>query len=165
MGSADLSLVLKVLFLLALANGAPVIVKRVFGDHFNHPVDGGTVLRDGGPVFGSSKTIRGLACSLIITACCAPLVEASIGLGLLISSAAMAGDLFSSFLKRRMRIPCSAMALGLDQIPESLLPALAARGFLPLTFTDVAVIVGIFLLAELVLSRALFALQIRDQPY
>ena len=34
----------------------------------------------------------------------------------------MAGDLFSSFVKRRLRLASSSMAIGLDHIPESSFP-------------------------------------------
>ncbi|MFO1126765.1 MAG: CDP-archaeol synthase [Methylocystis sp.] len=77
----------------------------------------------------------------------------------------MVGDLFSSFLKRRLKIPPSSMAIRLDQIPEALLPALVARCVLPLTLLDITAIVFVFFIAELLISRLFFALKIRDQPY
>jgi hypothetical protein len=59
---------------------------------------------------------------------------------------AMIGDLFSSFLKRRLRMPPGSVAIGLDQIPEALLPALVAKCALPLTLFDVfAIVLGFFL--------------------
>jgi hypothetical protein len=78
---------------------------------------------------------------------------------------AMAGDLFSSFVKRRLGLPPSSMALGLDQIPESLFPLLACRLLLPLTWLDIGVAVVLFFVGELVLSRILFKLHVRDRPY
>lgn len=77
----------------------------------------------------------------------------------------MLGDLFSSFLKRRLGIPASGMALGLDQIPESLFPLLAVRAELGLELIQIAGLVAGFLFAELVVSRILFQLRIREQPY
>jgi hypothetical protein len=44
--------------------------------------------------------------------------------GLLVSAMAMIVDLLSSFVKRRMKLVPGSMALALDQIPESLLPAI-----------------------------------------
>ena len=38
-----------------------------------------------------------------------------------------AGDLFSSFVKRRLDLASSSMAIGLDHIPESFFPLLASR--------------------------------------
>src|SRR6478736_778738 len=50
---------------------------------------------------------------------------------------AMAGDLFSSFVKRRLHLASSSMAIGLDHIPESLFPLLASRWLLPLNILDI----------------------------
>ena len=77
----------------------------------------------------------------------------------------MAGDLLSSFAKRRLGRPSSSQALGLDQVPESLLPLLACRVPLGLGWLDVAVLVGVFLVGELLVSRLLYRLHIRDRPY
>jgi hypothetical protein len=77
----------------------------------------------------------------------------------------MAGDLLASFLKRRLGLQPSSMALGLDQIPESLFPLLACCRMLSLTTLDVVVGTAIFFVSELVLSRVLFRLHVRDRPY
>ena len=50
---------LQLLILLMLANGTPVIAKKVLGGHYSYPLDGGLAFADGRPVFGRSKTIRG----------------------------------------------------------------------------------------------------------
>ncbi len=78
---------------------------------------------------------------------------------------AVVGDLLSSFVKRRMGLPSSSMALGLDQIPESLLPLLGAWLFVPLSLLDVLVGVAAFFAGELILSRILFHLNLRERPY
>jgi hypothetical protein len=77
----------------------------------------------------------------------------------------MAGDLFSSFLKRRLNRAPSSRASGLDQVPESLFPLLACRNLLSLTAVDIAACVMMFFAGEVLLSRLLYALQIRDRPY
>ena len=77
----------------------------------------------------------------------------------------MAGDLFSSFLKRRISLPTGGKATGLDQVPESLFPLLACRSALPLTAVDVVAAVVIFLAGGLLLSRLLYHLHLRDHPY
>ncbi len=165
MGTVNLVLIGKVLFLLTMANGAPVIGKRIFGDKMAFPIDGGLILGDGQPLFGKSKTIRGVILALFVTTLLAPAVDLELMTGAIVSAAAMVGDLFSSFLKRRLKIPSSSMVIGLDQIPEALLPALVARCVLPLTLFDIAAIAFVFLIAELLFSRLFFALKIRDQPY
>jgi CDP-archaeol synthase len=87
------------------------------------------------------------------------------GVGTLAATAAIAGDLFSSFMKRRLNLPPSSQALGLDQVPESLFPLLAYRFSLSLTAADIALGIGIFFVGELVLSRVLYKAHLRDEPY
>jgi CDP-2,3-bis-(O-geranylgeranyl)-sn-glycerol synthase len=77
----------------------------------------------------------------------------------------MAGDLLSSFLKRRINLPAEGMATGLDQVPESLFPLLACRGSLSLTAVDIAVGVAVFLLCSILFSALLYKLRLRDRPY
>ena len=81
------------------------------------------------------------------------------------ASVAMAGDLFSSFLKRRMNVPAGGKATGLDQIPESLFPLLACGIALPLTAVDISVGTAIFFVGEVLLSRLLYHFHLRDRPY
>ena len=50
-------------------------------------------------------------------------------------------------------------------VPESLLPLLACRAALSLTIFDIALGVGVFFIAEIVLSRILYRAHLRDEPY
>jgi len=77
----------------------------------------------------------------------------------------MAGDLFASFLKRRMQLPAGSRATGLDQVPESLLPLLACRSALSLTALDITVVVVAFFLGEVFLSILFYKLHFREHPY
>jgi CDP-2,3-bis-(O-geranylgeranyl)-sn-glycerol synthase len=86
-------------------------------------------------------------------------------IGLRVGAAAMAGDLLSSFVKRRLRLPSSGRASGLDQVPESLFPFLACLGALPLSALDIIAGVVVFFVGEILLSRLLFKLHLRDRPY
>jgi len=158
-------LIIQFLVLLTVANGAPVIAKRILGSRLAFPLDAGRIFIDGRPLLGPSKTIRGLVTSLLATSLAAPAIGLPWTVGAVVAAAAMAGDLASSFVKRRMGYTSSSRATGLDQIPESLLPALACRAGLGLTVADVTVIVVLFTVGEIVLSRLLFKLHIRDQPY
>lgn len=155
----------QVLALLALANGTPVLAKKIFGARFACPLDCGIRFLDGRPLFGVSKTLRGLALAIVVTAVLAPLIGLNMETGAAVAAAAMIGDLFSSFLKRRMNLAPSSQALGLDQVPESLFPLLVCRNALSLTAVDIAVVVAAFFVAELLLSRLLYKLKIRDRPY
>ena len=157
--------ILQSLFLLMLANGTPVVAKKILRGRWSYPLDGNLTLADGRPVFGRSKTIRGVALALPATALGAMLIGLAWQIGALVGAFAMAGDLFSSFCKRRFGLPSSSRASGLDQIPESLLPLLACRNLLALTITDIAVCVVMFVVGEIVLSRLLYAVHLRDRPY
>jgi CDP-archaeol synthase len=81
------------------------------------------------------------------------------------SNGRMAGDLFSSFLKRRMKLPPSSRAIGLDQVPESLFPLLACRRPFSLTAFDTVVTVMAFFIGEILISRILYKFRLRDRPY
>jgi CDP-2,3-bis-(O-geranylgeranyl)-sn-glycerol synthase len=157
--------VLQLLILLMLANGTPVIAKKMFGDRYSYPLDANLTFADGRPIFGRSKTIRGVALALLVTTAGAPIIGLAWQIGLLVGSFAMAGDLFSSFCKRRLGLPSSSRASGLDQILESLLPVLACRDLLALTAADIVVCVVVFVIGEVVLSRVLYAFRLRDRPY
>ena len=148
--------ILQLLVLMTLANGTPIVAR---------PLDAGIIVFDGRPLFGPSKTIRGILISVLITTASAPLIGLDLTIGAIVAGAAMAGDLFSSFVKRRLNSPPSSQALGLDQVPESLFPMLACRDALSLTIADIALGVGIFFIGALILSRFLFRAHLRDEPY
>jgi CDP-diglyceride synthetase len=158
-------IILQLLILLMLANGVPLIAKKLFGERYSYPLDGNVTFADGRPVFGRSKTIRGIVLAGLVTTAAAPIIELRWEIGLLVGGFAMAGDLFSSFCKRRLGLPTSSRASGLDQVPEALLPLLACRELLALTATDIAVCVVMFVAGEVVLSRLLYAFRLRDRPY
>jgi CDP-diglyceride synthetase len=156
------TLIFQLLVLLVVANGAPVLVKKALGDQLAQPFDGGAVLPDGRPLFGSSKTVRGVVSSFLATPLVALLMGFQWEVGALVAGGA---DLFSSFVKRRLGFPPSSMALSLDQIPESLFPLAACRLLLPVTLVDTLVGVAIFVAGGLILSPILFRLHLRDKPY
>lgn len=161
----QIDLVLTLLAMLGAANGAPVLAKRVLGARWAWPLDGGWQFLDGHQVFGKSKTWRGIATSILATAALAALLGIPVEVGALFAGAAMLGDLFSSFVKRRLGKPSSSQALGLDQVPESLLPLLVCWNELGLTVADAAATVVVFFVGEILLSRLLYKLHIRDRPY
>ena len=156
---------LLLLVLVTLANGTPVLAKRLLGDRFAWPIDGGKCLPDGHPIFGHAKTFRGLLLAMVATAAVAPLLGFSWKIGLLVGTTAMAGDLISSFIKRRLALTPHSQALGLDQVPEVLLPLLACKTQLDLNLLDIVLGVVGFFIAELLLSRLLFRIGIRARPY
>ena len=155
----------KLLFVIGLANGAPILAQNLLRDTWQYPVDFGRNFPDGRPFFGVSKTWRGLAAALIAAIAGAIMVGLSPSTGLWLGIGAMAGDLFSSFVKRRLGIAPSGMALGIDQVPEVLIPLLLVQHTVLLTAGEIAAVTALFLIVELLLSRVLYHLHIRKQPY
>lgn len=158
-------IVAQLLILVILANGAPVIAKKLLGGRFAQPLDGDARFFDGRPLFGRSKTLRGILVALIAAAAGAPIIGIDWHVGLVVGATAMAGDLVSSFVKRRMGREPSSRVVGLDQIPEALFPMLAGAGIYGLSVADVVAGVALFFVGEVVLSRVLYRLRLRDRPY
>ena len=158
-------LITKLVLLIVIANGTPIIARNIFGKHFALPIDGNLLLGDGQPLFGPSKTIRGILLSVIVTGACSSLLGFGWFIGFIVGITAMLGDLLTSFIKRRLKKPPSSMALGLDQIPESLFPMLACKSLLDLNLIDIITVVVVFMIVELVLSKILYKWHIRIRPY
>lgn len=156
---------LKLLFLIGVANGTPILIRKIFGNRFRFPIDANLKYFDGRPVFGHSKTIIGFISSLFITAITAVLIGFNLWVGLVVAICSMLGDLFSSFIKRRMNLAPHARATGLDQTPESLFPALVFMFMYDLSLTSAVLVVVLFVVIEIIISRILYRLRIRHQPY
>ena len=90
-------LIFKLEVLLTVANGVPVIATKLFGKFLNQPLDRGAAFIDGRPILGRSKTVRGIVFSLMATTAFALILGFDWIDGLIIASAAMIGDLSSSF--------------------------------------------------------------------
>ncbi len=155
----------EVLVLLAAANGAPVVAARLLGGRWAWPLDGGLSAWDGRRLFGRSKTVRGVAVAVAATALAAAAMGLGWRLGVVFGAASMGGDLFSSFVKRRMGIESSGQAMGLDQVPEALFPLLACHRALGLGPAGVVLLVVLFAVAQTLVSPVMYALGIRRRPY
>jgi CDP-2,3-bis-(O-geranylgeranyl)-sn-glycerol synthase len=137
----------------------------VLRSRFAQPVDFGVRLADERPLFGTSKTWRGLAAALIASALCGPLLGYSVGFSLVFAALAMLGDLVSSFLKRRRGLAPSDQCLGLDQLPEAILPCAFAVPAAGLPWWSLILLPLVFMALELLVSRPLYRLRIRKRPY
>lgn len=156
---------IEALILILVANGTPVIASRLLAERFSWPVDGGQYAPDGNRWLGSSKTFRGAVLAVISTALMAAVMGFNWQTGAMAGLLAMMGDLLSSFTKRRMGRPVSSQSQGLDQVPESLFPLVFLAEPFHLQWYEVLVLVGAFWILELLLSRMLFRLHIRNRPY
>ncbi|MFC4260589.1 CDP-archaeol synthase [Marinobacter lacisalsi] len=153
------------LVLLILANGAPVIAARMFRHRFSSSVDGGRLWRDGRPVFGVSKTWRGLVAGFAACTLCAPVFGLTLAFGAVYGALALGGDLLSSFIKRRLRLEASARATGLDQLPESVIPVVFAWLSLEWPAWQAIGVVLMFVAGNMLTSPLLFRLGIRKRPH
>lgn len=151
--------------LLGIANGMPVIARNLFADRFALPVDFGKAFYDRRPIFGYSKTWRGISTSVIVTTLFAPFINISMIVAIMFSLLAMLGDLFSSFTKRRLGYRESSRSRLLDVIPESALPLVLLQEPLGLSWLAVLLTIIIFFLLEVILSPLLYRLHIRKRPY
>lgn len=153
------------LLLLVLANGAPIIVRQWLGARFDTPLDGGHRFIDGRPLLGGSKSWRGVVVALLVTTPFAMLLGESWWLGLLFALLSMLGDALASFVKRRLAVAVHGRVLGLDQVPEALLPVWLLRESFGLDGEQVLYCVVLFMLLEMSLSPLLYRWHVRLRPY
>ncbi|MDE2068972.1 MAG: CDP-archaeol synthase, partial [Bradyrhizobium sp.] len=77
-------IIIKLLALLTIANGAPIIARLLLGERLSFPLDGYARFIDGRPLLGASKTVRGLVCSVVATSIVAPLVGMWLSTGIVV---------------------------------------------------------------------------------
>ena len=99
------------------------------------------VLCDGRPLFGWSKSIRGLLVSVVATSVCARRIGLGATIGFVVAVTAIAGDLLSSFIKQPGDRPRSVSGIAAS--------AARRRQVLELTAADIIIGVAIFLSAKL----------------
>ena len=112
----------KILILLWTVNLTPALLTYYLDRRWGRPLDGGRRWRDGRPLLGSHKTIRGLVGAAAIGTLAGVYLGLPAWLGMSAAVLSMAGDLISSFLKRRLGKVSGAVVPGLDQIFEGALP-------------------------------------------
>lgn len=149
-----------------VANAAPVVLGG------GRPIDGDRKFRDGRPILGPGKTIRGFAAGMIA----GPVVGLLQGiwagdivtyalLGFLLAFGAITGDLLGSFIKRRLGISRGGAAPGLDQLGFIALALLFAS---PLRVPGWDVILTIFIITppiHLATNFVGYKLGFKSRPY
>ena len=161
----ELNGILTALVLISAANSAPVIARKLFGVRFASPVDGGLQLKDRQPLFGSSKTWRGLIAAVACTAAVAPLMGLSALLGAGFGALSIGADLLASFTKRRLGYTPSSRARILDVFPEALLPTLVFQSVLGLGTWEILITALLFFVLEASVSPLLYRWHLRNRPY
>lgn len=134
-------------------------------------MDGGRRFRDGRPIFGAGKTVRGFGAGLIAGSIVGVLQGVVTGqctyamLGLLLALGALVGDLVGSFIKRRLNIPRGGAAPVLDQLGFVVFAMLFAS---PLGLPSWGVILTILIITPLIHLATNFVgykLGLKDRPY
>ncbi|MEJ2032454.1 MAG: CDP-archaeol synthase [Deltaproteobacteria bacterium] len=137
---------LTALLFLLWGNFLPPLARMLLDDRFGTPLDGGRTWRDGRPLFGAHKTVRGALAVLVAGTAVFPLLGVAWWQAAAASLLIVTGDLLSSFLKRRLKFPSGTIIPGLDQIFEGLLPLLVLAGPLHLSAAESAGVLALFIL-------------------
>lgn len=147
--SPDLAEGLRALLLLTAANGGPWLTGRLLGERWGAPVDLGLTLPDGRRILGSHKTWRGLGAGVIAAALVGLLTGLNLSVGAGFGVLALAGDLLSSAVKRRLgRAPGCDVPI-VDQLPEASLPLVLLARPLGLNASTIVVVVVVFCLLNM----------------
>ncbi len=122
-----------------VANAAPLLLGG------GRPLDGGRRFVDGGPIFGSHKTVRGLFAG-IIAGTIVGLAESPLDPGLalggfMIALGAVLGDLVGAFVKRRLKIKPGKPFPMLDQLDFVLGGLALGLFFFPLAPLSILIVV------------------------
>ena len=133
------------LLLLIAANGAPWLAGRFCRDWANLPVDFSLTWPNGQRVLGQHKTWRGLVAAVLASAVLARMLGLDFALGAGFGALSMVGDALSSAFKRRQAMPPGTEVIGLDQIPEALLPLLICARPLQLGWPDILITTLLFM--------------------
>lgn len=139
----------RALLMIAAASSVPWAVGRACGDRWAWPLDFDLTLWDGQRLFGAHKTWRGLVAGVVASG----LVGWAFGpdwlVGCGVGALALAGDVMSSAIKRRLNRPPGAEIPGLDQVPEALLPLLLFREPLGISVATALVLTFVFTILDL----------------
>ncbi len=155
-------IVLRIVLFLLWVNALPSLVAVLLKGRFHYPVDGGRLWRDGRPLLGENKTIRGVISSVAGGITLYPLLGHTWWLAGCVALLAMAGDLLTSFLKRRAEFLSGKNIIIVDQFFESFFPLLLLYIFLSLTWQQIFLSLLLFIAIAYVSSR--FWLYIVERP-
>ncbi|RPH42181.1 MAG: CDP-archaeol synthase [Desulfobulbaceae bacterium] len=137
--------IFKIVCFLSWVNLLPPLACILRGQRFNWPLDCGISWFDRQPLFGNHKTFPGLLASLLGGTAVFPLLDVAWHVAGTAALLAMLGDLLSSFIKRRLALPCGKNVVILDQLFESLLPTLYLSTVISLSVGQICVILAIFI--------------------
>ncbi len=153
-----------ILLILGVSNFLPILGRWLMGERMAAPVDLGIRWLDGRPVFGPHKTWRGLILSIAGAGIFSNLTGIGLAPGMKLAAISMGGDLLSSFIKRRRGLRSGASVPLIDQGLESMFSLAILRTELCLTWIEVFLLTGLFILFDIILSPILYRLGVRRNP-
>ena len=142
-----------------LANATPVLLGG------GGPLDGGRTWRDGEPILGDHKTVRGTLSGLaagILTG----LLQGAPLRGVLLAVGAIGGDLIVSFIKRRLKLKPGALFPLADQMDFIVFAVVLLSLFQPLPTLDRIVAILVATLPIHYLTNVLaWLLKLKSNPW
>ncbi len=122
-----------------VANAAPLVLGG------GRPLDGGRTFRDGRPIFGSHKTLRGLIAGIVagvLVGLGESLVDPRLAIaGLAISLGAVLGDLLGAFVKRRLNMKPGGPFPVVDQLDFVMGALVLSYPFFPMSLLSTLIVV------------------------
>jgi CDP-2,3-bis-(O-geranylgeranyl)-sn-glycerol synthase len=146
------------------ANAVPVVFGR------GQPLDFGRTFKDGRPVFGSHKTIRGFIAGLIIGSLVGwgesfIFQDYSPFLGILLSLGALIGDLAGAFIKRRIGLAPGSFFPLVDQIDFVVGALLFSLLLEPPTIYMILIILALTIPIHLLTNLLAYLLRAKSKPW
>ena len=142
-----------------LANATPVLLGG------GGPLDGGRTWRDGEPILGDHKTVRGTL-SGIAAGILTGLLQGAPLRGVLLAVGAIGGDLIVSFIKRRLKIKPGALLPLADQMDFIVLAVILLSLFQPLPTWDRIIAILVATLPIHYLTNVLaWLLKLKSNPW
>lgn len=138
-------IILTTVFFLLWCNFLPPLSNLIFGNRFNIPVDFNKKFIDKKPIFGAHKTFRGIIIAVMGGTLWFPLMKTSWQVAFFAAIISMAGDLLSSFIKRRFQMESGKSAPILDQFFEGTFPLIYFYYYLPLSLDKIIIVLMFFL--------------------
>jgi uncharacterized protein len=161
-------LYLKILILLWVINFVPPLLNYFLEEKWNTPLDLGCRFWDGKPLCGPHKTFRGLMGGVAAGVLVGIIFGFPWWLGLEVGLLSMAGDLSSSFIKRRFGTASGDIVPVLDQGFEGLFPLLLLRQHFLLGANEVLLLLVSFGIGaycgSLFLNKVLRAIPFENYP-
>lgn len=161
------------------ANITPVILKKV--NLLNYPIDFNLKIK-GEPVFGSNKTIKGVIGGILMAILivliqnyfCGYFIPISLifywkynplTLGICLGCGTMFGDLFKSFIKRRLKIPPGRVWFPFDQLDWIVGSYLFISPFITFSITQVLVGLILFSIIHIIFNYFAYLFGIQNNKF